>query len=498
MLKTEDPKGPCYSGNLLINKKKTCFIHYPSHSICLPGICLPKNINDIFNTPTVTGTYVSRCVQEMDAMDMSLNKHQHLMSDSLNEGDESTVSSLSDISTNSKRSKWVGKHNRANCLQCCRLKSYRFNARTESDINMHRRRSNQSSSNQFSDISFDSPESVFSEESMIDRITANILRHVQRMANPVWTKQSKIALLELRQKHPATFQDICLYSEVCKALSKNTYRLNARRFLQELFLDLDFDQFYAEPTEIMVRKERERELMNFSATSASCDNNSRDRLIVDDKDIISNSRSSTSSLSVSIGGQDCTDSAGGGSTAVVGGPSVNSSAAMSSAYYSNLLKSHMKSPPLASVYETSIENLSESLGKNNKQPNLSASMGGGTKILTIATINTNIGGNNENTRFDRPRFNTLDLSCTKNKFPVKHRDSKEYVSPTTPISAAALLNSFQTEFRRSSSMSLSNAPTTGSLFCEKRLESSKSEATLLKRNKSMSSSTSSTTTEPKQ
>lgn len=472
-----------------------------SISLCRTGICLPKNINDIFNTPTVTGTYVSRCVQEMDAMDMSLNKHQHFMSDSLNEGDESTVSSLSDISTNSKRSKWVGKHNRANCLQCCRLKSNRFNARIDSDINMHRRKSNQSSSNQFSDISFDSPESVFSEESMIDRITANILRHVQRMANPVWTKQSKIALLELRQKHPATFQDICLYSEVCKALSKNTYRLNARRFLQELFLELDFDQFYAEPTEIMVRKERERELTNFSATSASCDNNSRDRLIVDDKDIISNSISSTSSLSVSIGGHDCTDSSGVGGTGVVGGPSTNSSATISSTYYSNLLKAHMKSPPLASVYETSIENLSESLGKSNKQTNLSARIDGGSKIVTTATINTNTVNNNENNQsFNRPRFNTfaLDLSCTKNKFPIKHRDSKEYVSPTTPTSTASLLNSFQPEFRRSLSMSMTGAPTTGSLYCEKRLESSKSEATLLKRNKSMSSSTSSTKTEKKQ
>jgi len=56
------------------------------------------------------------------------------------------------------------------------------------------------------DISFHSPESMLSEDSLPDRLTASILYNVQRLANPVSAKQSKMALLELKQKHPHAFQ----------------------------------------------------------------------------------------------------------------------------------------------------------------------------------------------------------------------------------------------------------------------------------------------------
>jgi len=45
----------------------------------------------------------------------------------------------------------------------------------------------------------------------------------------------------LKQQYPVVFQDICLYSEVSHRMGSATYRLSARRFLQELFLDLQFD-----------------------------------------------------------------------------------------------------------------------------------------------------------------------------------------------------------------------------------------------------------------
>lgn len=41
----------------------------------------------------------------------------------------------------------------------------------------------------------------------------------------------------LKQKFPAVFNDICFYSEVCHLLSMCSFRLNARRFVQELFED---------------------------------------------------------------------------------------------------------------------------------------------------------------------------------------------------------------------------------------------------------------------
>lgn len=37
------------------------------------------------------------------------------------------------------------------------------------------------------------------------------------------------------------FQDVCIYSEVAARLANNTYRIQARRFLQELFFDSSFD-----------------------------------------------------------------------------------------------------------------------------------------------------------------------------------------------------------------------------------------------------------------
>lgn len=46
----------------------------------------------------------------------------------------------------------------------------------------------------------------------------------------------------LKQRFPHGFQDICLYSEVCLQMAAYNFRLPSRRFLQELFLDLNFDQ----------------------------------------------------------------------------------------------------------------------------------------------------------------------------------------------------------------------------------------------------------------
>lgn len=401
------------------------------------------------------------------------------MSDSLNPGDESTVSSLSDISTNSKRSKWIGKHNRSNCLQCCRLKANNNKSSSlrggggggggsgvsgDSDISIYRRKSNQSSSIQLSDISFDSPESVFSEESMVDRLTVTILRHVQRMANPVLSKQSKMALLEVKQRYPTSFQDICLYSEVCKALSKNTYRLNSRRFLQELFLDLDFDDFYIESIDVIMR----RDTKDRDATTSGLTSEQLNRL-------------QQTSLQH-------TDSASPGH-----------SSSSDQSFYTSTLKAHIKSPALPSVYETSSENLIESLGKTNQI--LSSDGGGGSSsiIRQNSCSNSTKSGDEktssstvaESRKSGRPRFNTLelDLSCTKNKFPITNRLSKEITSPTESES-----NAFNTISKSSitSSTSLASPPSLtsptlftapvppGNLYCEKRLELSKSEAALSK------------------
>lgn len=296
-------------------------------------------------------------------MDINLlTAKQQLLNDSINEGDESSViSSLSDVSSVSKRSKWIGKHGRGNCLNCTRSRRNRQNShRPDSDNNLvatRKCKSNQSSSMLLSDISFNSPESILSEESMPDRLTANILYNVQRLSNPVSCKQSKSALLELKQKHPTSFQDICLYSEVCKSLGRSTYRLNARRFIQELFLDLNFESFYAEPTEIISRKERElgnvpksesetNKAFDLSLSHASAAHNTQSNL----KDILNSSSQVTSLVPLKV-------------------TSLTSPATASTATFINTfpaLKSHIKSPPLESVYETSCENLLMDLIQNSK------------------------------------------------------------------------------------------------------------------------------------
>lgn len=114
------------------------------------------------------------------------------------------------------------------------------------------------------DISCGSPASLDSNLSKLSdgnpNIVGEILKHTERMGNPVWHKQSKQALLSLKQKYPEAFQSICLYSEICKIVSQSTYRLNARRFLQELFLDLNFHSFYLEPQLIIQSKLAELEI----------------------------------------------------------------------------------------------------------------------------------------------------------------------------------------------------------------------------------------------
>lgn len=371
------------------------------------GICLPKNLLDLFPMRNLSRTYVSQDIQDQDLMDINLlTAKQQFLNDSLtNEGgDESSViSSISDVSSVSKRSKWMGaKHGRSNCLYCCRLRKLHRSqnqsrlegsgndsstttlcemytnasaalvaAGIQATVALARKGTgggggvvnssttsggtsskpplqqqpqfSNASSIQLSELQFNSPESILSEESMPDKLTANILYNVQRLANPVSAKQSKLALLELKQKHPTSFQDICLYSEVCRTLGRSCYRMNARRFLQELFLDLDFDSFYNEPLEILSKKNKD----SFQKVE------SKERVVGADKLSLLKERmkrdlnppgGSRTDIALSDSKTDSLLSTATASNNVVAiGPQT--------------LKPHLKSQPLASVYEASCENL---------------------------------------------------------------------------------------------------------------------------------------------
>lgn len=48
------------------------------------------------------------------------------------------------------------------------------------------------------------------------------------------------SFLRIKEKFPYAFDDICLYSEVSHLLSHCMFRLTSRRFIQELFQDVQF------------------------------------------------------------------------------------------------------------------------------------------------------------------------------------------------------------------------------------------------------------------
>ncbi|XP_066602698.1 uncharacterized protein [Prorops nasuta] len=83
------------------------------------------------------------------------------------------------------------------------------------------------------------------------KLKREILKYTQGLANPFWYRQSRQALLRLRQKYPHLFHDACLFSDVAARLGNGTYMVPARRFIQELFLDSQFLELYMDPMVIL-------------------------------------------------------------------------------------------------------------------------------------------------------------------------------------------------------------------------------------------------------
>ncbi|XP_063978549.1 rapamycin-insensitive companion of mTOR [Diachasmimorpha longicaudata] len=161
-----------------------------SGDTCYMGICLPRNLQMIFPESLNKGSTV--CVP--------LSRS----ADDFNQDDEES-SSESDTINHTKI-----------CLVCHQGMKPRVDV-TEDDANVRK----------------------------------ETLRQAQRLSNPVWYRHSRQALLRLRQRYPEKFQDTCLFSEVACRLGSGSYRLPARRFLQELFLDAPFNRLYVEPMNIL-------------------------------------------------------------------------------------------------------------------------------------------------------------------------------------------------------------------------------------------------------
>lgn len=86
-------------------------------------------------------------------------------------------------------------------------------------------------------------------------VRKEILKFVVNLSSSVGMKLSEQGLLNLKQKFPNAFQDLCFYSDVCHLLSNYLYGLSARRFIQEIFDELDISKMLDRPQLILGIKE---------------------------------------------------------------------------------------------------------------------------------------------------------------------------------------------------------------------------------------------------
>ncbi|XP_077980982.1 rapamycin-insensitive companion of mTOR-like [Glandiceps talaboti] len=114
------------------------------------------------------------------------------------------------------------------------------------------------SSNDMTSSSVSSGESTpitrkLTEDSPLGRslIKKEVLRLVVNLSSSVAMKAQEQGLLNLKERFPLAFQDICLYSEIADLLGTYTFRLSARRFVQELFQDMVFAELYMEARAIL-------------------------------------------------------------------------------------------------------------------------------------------------------------------------------------------------------------------------------------------------------
>lgn len=180
---------------------------------CYRGICLPKNLSDLFGESNNKSSRFDACespIREQIILDFQDMKFQ------LDNEDQSTMQ----VELSNSIDDSVFSHNQIDCLRCCRF-------------NLLKKILNDDQSQK----------ELLLQTSEYDKIIHKhmILRNVDKLASPIHFKSSKIYLIELKQKYPNDFRDICLYSEVCKRISSCSYRFHVRRFIQELFYGLELD-----------------------------------------------------------------------------------------------------------------------------------------------------------------------------------------------------------------------------------------------------------------
>ncbi|XP_052775865.1 rapamycin-insensitive companion of mTOR-like isoform X2 [Mya arenaria] len=82
-------------------------------------------------------------------------------------------------------------------------------------------------------------------------VRKEMLRFVINLSSSVGVKGAEQGLLALKQKFPKAFQDLCFYSDVSHLLGTCSFRLTARRFVQELFEELNITKLLDEACDIL-------------------------------------------------------------------------------------------------------------------------------------------------------------------------------------------------------------------------------------------------------
>ncbi|NP_001267775.1 RPTOR independent companion of MTOR, complex 2 [Aplysia californica] len=92
-----------------------------------------------------------------------------------------------------------------------------------------------------------------SEDSVEGRelINLEVMRLIINLGSSLGLRSYEAGLLSLKQRFPKCFRDVCFYSEVCYLLSTYSYRLLARRFIQELFDELDISELLEGPCRML-------------------------------------------------------------------------------------------------------------------------------------------------------------------------------------------------------------------------------------------------------
>ena len=67
------------------------------------------------------------------------------------------------------------------------------------------------------------------------------LKVISTLNATVGATKTENVLLKMKQQSPVIFKNPCFYSEVCQLMSHFSFRLSSRRFIQELFMDVNFE-----------------------------------------------------------------------------------------------------------------------------------------------------------------------------------------------------------------------------------------------------------------